>query len=230
MRQRHERVVVDGDAGAARIESRVDAADRAEQQQRLIDQVAAEIEQQPAGFIGRRRASASRPSRPDASARSATRSGRRRRAAPSAISRCSVRKSPSQRRLWKTVSSVPCARAASMTRRRVGRRGGDRLVDHDRETGVDRGHGQRNVRAIRRGNDHDVQRPRRRPQRLGVRQAAAASGMRRGGLRAPGGIRRDDSGQPQARRRRNQRAVEDGAGMTVADERDAESPAAATSA
>ena len=52
MSQRDERVVVDGDAGAARVELGVDAPYRPEQEQRLIDQVAAEIEQQAAGFVG----------------------------------------------------------------------------------------------------------------------------------------------------------------------------------
>ena len=49
--QRHEDVVVDLGAGSAAVDLRVHAAGGPEQLDRLVDQVAPEIEEQPARFL-----------------------------------------------------------------------------------------------------------------------------------------------------------------------------------
>ena len=52
--ERDEDVVVDQRAGAARVDLGVDAMHRAEQRERLVDEMRAEVEQQPAALAGAR--------------------------------------------------------------------------------------------------------------------------------------------------------------------------------
>ena len=187
MRQRHERVVVDRHAGAARIELGVDVRAGPNSSERLIDQVAAEVEQQPAGLLRPRRASASRPSPPDASARSATRTARLRPRRPRpATAAGSGSRRPSA---GSGTRSAGCrARAPHQPDACASAGGrGDRLVDYDREAGSDRGQ----TRAAR-GCGSAWRRPRGRrrrrlPERVGVGQQPRVR-VRRGGL---GTARRD---------------------------------------
>jgi len=120
-------VAVGADAGG-------DGGGSAEEDERLVDEVRAEVESMPlAGFsasfqvfsraVGRKR------SKCDSKVT-------RRPTADSARSFLTVRKSPSQRRLWKGMTSRPCvlARAAS-SRARAG--GGEGLVDDDVLAGLE---------------------------------------------------------------------------------------------
>ena len=127
----------------------------------------------------RRPARASRRRPRGGSARSATRSARRRRARPRATSRCAVRKSPSQRRFWKTVTRA--AGGEHLLGLRGARR--ERLVDDDRHAAPDRLERERRVRVVRRRDDDEVGVPRlvgrrRRPSRPGTRRAPARRARR----------------------------------------------------
>ncbi len=73
--ERDEDVVVDLRAGAPHVDLRVHAPREAEQHERLVDEVRAEVEQQAAAVLGVRRLAPALGDLPAGSARSATRSG-----------------------------------------------------------------------------------------------------------------------------------------------------------
>ena len=215
-RERDEDVVVGG-AAAAVVDLAVDLGDGAEQLDGLVDQVGAEVEQQPA---------ASCPRRPPRATPTPRSSGRQRSkrdskrctspSSPSSISRRRVRKSESQRRLWKTVSGTPAARARSTSARAPPRRRRERLVDDDREAGSIARVGQRHVR--RSGVATTT-----RSCSAAPRQTASAVASTRppDAPRARGsalGVRGDDARQLEAGGRCDQRAVEDRAREPEADQ------------
>ena len=88
---------------------RVHARGRPEQHERLVDQVRAEVEQQAARVLRRRRPRATAPSRTSGRQRSKRDSSRQQLAQRALVraSRRRVRKSPSQRRLWNTLATTP---------------------------------------------------------------------------------------------------------------------------
>ena len=137
--------------------------------------------------------------RPDSTARTAPRGCRSIPALPSAISRRMVRKSPSQRRFWKTDSRRPAGLAASISRSASATVHGDRLVDDDVPAGRERLDRDRDVESVWRRHDDEVDVGAaeqlvdacRRPRVPGCSAAARAarSGVRRGDG-APGAARR----------------------------------------
>ena len=134
-----------------------------------------------------------------------------------------MRKSPSQRRLWKTVSRTPRRAPTSISARAfagVAANGLSTTVADPASMAAD---GERDVGAVGRGDDD------RRPPVDRVRTAGSALAT----MRAPGwslaaaacrsGLASDDRGEPQPGRRGDERRVERQPGKAIADQTDAES-------
>ena len=105
--------VVVGRPTAAVMDLATDLSRRPEQHQRLVDEVRAEVEQHSPARSGGVVEAPRALGLSGASARSATRSACTSPSSPASIRRRRVRKSESQRRLWKTVRGTP-ADAASL--------------------------------------------------------------------------------------------------------------------
>ena len=88
---------------------------------------------------------------------------------------------------------TPRARAASTTACASLERDRERLVDHDRDAGVDRGVRERSVLAVWRGDDHQVEASCR--EHLGGGREHPHAVVRRAGLVSAGGVAGDD-GRP----------------------------------
>ena len=169
MREGHERVVVDLRSCAAPLELRVDVRRPPEQNHRLVDQMAAEVEEQAARIV------AAAPLAPGAGSSSrrkrSSRDSRRAGApeAPSSRKRRSVRKSESHRRFWNTVNGTPAASAAATEPFAVGGGRRERLVHDHGEPRVDRREPERHVGAVHRGDHDEVVLPRQVPQLVRAR-------------------------------------------------------------
>ena len=177
-----------------------------------------------------RRPPASRGSGPSRQAPAATRGRQRskrdssrtgRPSAPSASNRRTVRKSPSQRRFWNTVSIRPTARGLVRQLAAVAGGRGQRLVDHHRQPRPQGRAGLGHVLPVRGGHDHQVQLPGRLPQLVRPRHQPRA-GMVALRRRAAGRVGGDDRGDPHPVGGRDQRRVEDAAGEAVPEDGDAE--------
>ena len=220
VRQRDEVVVVDGGAGPPEIDLRVHRVDRPEQLHRLVDEVRAEVEQDAAGLLRRRRAPATAAGSPAASARTATRTAARCRARPrpSAGARSGSRRpsagsgTRSARRPGVEPPRRPRGprrrwRPAACRRRRAApptRRAGPSAT-------CDRFGVATTTRSTSAGADELVG---------AVEQRVPGWSLEH--LRAPVRVGGHDGGQPQAVRRGDQRGVEDAPGQPVPEQTDAQ--------
>ncbi len=215
--EREEVVVVPGQATAAR-DLRIYGRDWAEQMQRLIDQVAAEVQQQAAAVRGR------------VALAPCVRTGLR---APALESRLvaqhvaqgAVSDQLDERQLVRVPAAVlergqQHAAPLGVCDQLIGLRGVERqrLVDDHRQAVVDRLRGERRMRVIG-GRDHDsVQVLSLSPELLG-RIDELRLGVVAAGLLATLSVGGDDRGDPEAWGRCDQRRVEDAPRQAVADDR-----------
>ena len=218
--EREEHVVHDVDLRVAAIELGVDVARRAEQQQRLIDEVDHEVEEQAlAAGAGALDGPARFGRRPPALVARLEAVHRAERALP-------------QQPLQRQDVGIPAPvlerdRQPPVPRGERGQVAGlvradrERLVDHDVAAGGQRRRGQRRVRVVRRRDDDEVERRRHLEQLIGGRHDPRPRMTGRGRLDAAG-IAGGDGGQLQAGGGADQRGVEGRAAEAVADESDAE--------
>jgi hypothetical protein len=92
----------------------------------------------------------------------------------------------------------------------LGRGQRERLVDHDREPGLDRGEAEQQVRGVAGGHDDEIVLVGRLPQLADVAEDGDA-GMLPAGLGLPIRVARDDGDQPQGGGAGDEGSVEDGA-------------------
>jgi hypothetical protein len=216
---RDECIVVHLDAGTPPVDLAMDAHRRTEEQQCLVDEMAAKIEEDSPA---RRRIALFAPSR-------------LRLRAPSLEARLEAQRLAERARLEETAHrhevAVPAAVLVDREHpaepigfgdepSRIGGGRRQRLVDDHRQPRGERRHRQRHVRAIRRRDDDELQIRRAREQRLDVLDEERVRMLARR-LRAARRVPRHDRGEAQPRRRDDQWRVEGRTGGAEADESDA---------
>ena len=218
--EREEHVVHDVDLRVAAIEFGVDVARRAEQQQRLIDEVDHEVEQQALAAGARAIDGPARfGRRPPALVARLEAVHRAERAFP---------QQPLQRQdvgipapVLERNGQPPVARGERGQLAGLDRGDRERLVDHHVAAGGQRRPGQRRVRVVRRRDDDEVERRRHLEQLIRGRHDPRLRIPRGGGLHAAG-IAGRDGRQLESGRGADQGRVEGRAAEAVADEADAE--------
>ena len=156
MGQRDERIIVGVDAWPTAIEVGVDVAHGPEENERLVDEMAPEVEEKTAGFV--RRAALAPAARRD---RSPTLEAR---FEPDRIADHALRKESPKRKEITIPSSIlkwndePATTTPRISERaRLARRGRERLVYHDVQPGRDRSQRQRNVSTVWRRDRNEIE-------------------------------------------------------------------------
>ncbi len=220
MGDRDERVVVRRRTGPPYVGLRVDRDRRAEERQRLVDDVAAQVVQQAADLLRiARLAPAALRLRPPALEAGLEALHLAQLAALDQRGQGAEVVVPAT--VLEDREQQPALLGEGRQLARLGRRARDRLVHDHRQPGLQRGRRERDVRLVRGGDHDEVQLVGALPQ-LARRSGEPDVRVRGAGVRLALLVRRHHRVEDQAPGRGDQRGVEDGAGQAVADEGDPE--------